>query len=78
MKNYVRHIPKTMLANRFKIVYSEIKSLKEGEVVYQLRARGGELLIGHTFHNSLWFNAETLECHSIVNGNLIVKVERIK
>ena len=78
MRDYTRHIPKTMLANQFKIVFSEVKTLKEGDVVYQQRARGRELLIGHTFHNSLWFGVETLECHSIVDGRLLVKVERIK
>lgn len=78
MRDYTRHIPKTMLAKQFKIVFSEVKSLREGDIVYQQRARGRELLIGHTFHNSLWFDIETLECHSIVDGRLLVKVERIK
>lgn len=78
MRDYTRHIHKTMLANQFKIVFSEVKTLREGEVVYQQRSRGRELLIGHTFHNSLWFDVETLECHSIVDGRLLVKVERIK
>lgn len=78
MRDYTRHIPKTMLANKFKIVFSNVKTLREGEVVYQQRERAGELLIGHTFHNSLWFDAETLECHSIVDGRPLVKVERIK
>nr|DAU08394.1 MAG TPA: hypothetical protein [Caudoviricetes sp.] len=78
MRDYTRHIPKTMLANQFKIVFSDVKTLREGDVVYQQRARGRELLIGHTFHNSLWFDVETLECHSIVDGRLLVKVERIK
>ena len=78
MRDYTRHIPKTMLANQFKIVFSDVKTLREGDIVYQQRARGRELLIGHTFHNSLWFDVETLECHSIVDGRLLVKVERIK
>lgn len=78
MRDYTRHIPKTMLANQFKIVFSDVKTLREGDIVYQQRARGRELLIGHTFHNSLWFDIETLECHSIVDGRLLVKVERIK
>lgn len=78
MRDYTRHIQKTMLANQFKIVLSEVKTLREGDVVYQQRSRGRELLIGHTFHNSLWFDVETLECHSIVDGRLLVKVERIK
>lgn len=78
MRGYTRHIPKTMLANKFKIVFSDVKTLREGEVVYQQRERSGELLIGHTFHNSLWLDAETLECHSIADGRLLVKVERIK
>mgnify|MGYP007090544518 FL=1 len=78
MRDYTRHIPKTMLANQFKIVFSEVKTLRDGDVVYQQRSRGRELLIGHTFHNSLWFDVETLECHSIVDGRLLVKVERIK
>lgn len=78
MRDYTRHIPKTMLANQFKILFSEVKTLREGDVVYQQRSRGRELLIGHTFHNSLWFDVETLECHSIVDGRLLVKVERIK
>ena len=78
MRDYTRHIPKTMLANKFKIVFSDVKTLREGEVVYQQRERAGELLIGHTFHNSLWFDIETLECHSVADSRLLVKVERIK
>lgn len=76
--SYTRHIPKSMLANRFKVVYSDISIFTVGETVYQLRQRGGNLLIGHTFHSSLDFDPKTLECHSIVDGRLLAKVERLK
>lgn len=76
--DYKRHIPKSMAANRFKVVYSDISTFTVGETVYQVRQRGGYLLIGHTFHRSLDFNPETLECHSVIDGRLLAKVERLK
>jgi hypothetical protein len=75
---YKRHIPKAMLANRFKVTFSTISIFKEGEEVYTIRDRGNKLLIGHTFHRSMDFDRETLECHSISDGRLLAKVERIK
>lgn len=75
---YKRHIPKSLQANRFKVIYSGISTFTVGDVVYQIRQRGNKLLIGHTFHSSLEFDPETLECHSIVDGRLLAKVERIK
>lgn len=75
---YKRHIPKSLKANRFKVIFSELSSIKAGEEVYQLRQKGNKLLIGHTFHKSFDFDPETLECHSIVDGRLLAKVERIK
>lgn len=78
MTDYVRHIPKSMLANRFKVLESHVSSFVAGETVYQVRERPGTLLIGHTFHKSLWFDRDTLECYSREGGKLLVKVERIK
>lgn len=78
MMSYVRHIPKGMLANRFKVLESCVSSFIVGETVYQVRERPGMLLIGHTFHKSLWFDRDTLECRSIEGDRLLVKVERIK
>lgn len=78
IKDYVRHIPKSMLANRFKVLESCVSSFIVGETVYQIRERPGTLLIGHTFHKSLWFDRDTLECRSIEGDRLLVKVERIK
>nr|DAG08162.1 MAG TPA: hypothetical protein [Caudoviricetes sp.] len=75
---YTRHIPKSMLANRFKVTYSDISLFTVGETVYQIRQRGGYLLIGHTFHRSLDFDPETLECWSIDGSKLLAKVERLK
>lgn len=75
---YKRHIPKAMLANRFKVTFSALSIFKEGEEVYTIRDRGNTLLIGHTFHRSMDFDRETLECHSIDGGRLLAKVERIK
>jgi hypothetical protein len=76
--DYVRHVPKSMLENRFKVIESNISTFTPGETVYQVRDKGQKLLIGHTFHRSLDFDRETLECHSIVDGRLLAKVERIK
>lgn len=78
MRDYTRHIPKSMLANRFKVLESCVSSFTVGETVYQIRERPGTLLIGHTFHKSLWFDRDTLECYSREGGKLLVKVERIK
>ena len=78
MKDYARHIPKSMLANRFKVLESDVLSLVVGETVYQIRERPGTLLNGHTFHKSHWFDRDTLECRSIEGDRLLAKVERIK
>lgn len=78
MIDYTRHIPKGMLANRFKVLESNVSSFAAGEIVYQVRERPETLLIGHTFHKSLWFDRDTLECRSIEGDRLLVKVERIK
>ncbi len=78
MMNYVRHIPKGMLANRFKVLESHVSTFVAGETVYQVRERPETLLIGHTFHKSLWLDRDTLECRSIEGDRLLVKVERIK
>lgn len=78
MKDYARHIPKSMLANRFKVLESNVSTFVAGETVYQVRERPETLLIGHTFHKSLWFDRDTLECGSIEGDRLLVKVERIK
>lgn len=75
---YKRHIPKAMLENRFKVTFSDLSIFQEGEEVYTVRDKGKTLLIGHTFHRSMDFDRETLECHSIVDGRLLAKVERIK
>lgn len=76
--DYVRHIPKAMAQHKYKVTFSCISSLQEGETVYKIREKPGKLLIGHTFHKSIDFDPETLECHSIVDGRLLAKVERIK
>ena len=78
MKDYARHILKSMLANRFKVLESNVSTFVAGETVYQVRERPETLLIGHTFHKSLWFDRDTLECRSIEGDRLLVKVERIK
>lgn len=78
MKDYARHIPKSILANRFKVLESNVSTFVAGETVYQVRERPETLLIGHTFHKSLWFDRDTLECRSIEGDRLLVKVERIK
>lgn len=75
---YKRHIPKAMLANRFKVTFSALSIFKGGEEVYLIRDKGSKLLIGHTFHRSMDFDRETLECHSIDGGRLLAKFERIK
>lgn len=75
---YTLHIPRSMLANRFKVTYSDISIFTVGETVYQIRQRGGYLLIGHTFHRSLDFDTETLECWSHDGSKLLAKVERLK
>ena len=75
---YTRHIPKAMREFRYKVVYSDTAMFKPGDEVYKVREKPGKLLIGFTFHRSLDFDPETLECYSIVDGRLLAKVERIK
>lgn len=75
---YKKHVSKSMQANKFKVIESCVSSLQVGETVYQVRQRGDALLIGHTFHKSLWFDRETLSCHSMDGGKLLARVERLK
>lgn len=75
---YKKHVSKSMQANKFKVIESCVASLQVGETVYQVRQRGDALLIGHTFHKSLWFDSKTLSCHSREGGKLLAKVERLK
>lgn len=77
-KDYTPHRSEVMRKYRYKVVFSDISSLKEGETVYRIRDKHTSLLIGHTFHKSLEFDPQTLECHSIIDGKLLAKVERIK
>ena len=76
--DYQKHIPSAMRKNRFKVIESNVSSLIASETVYQVRERSGELLIGHTFHKSLWFDRDTLECWSHDGSKLLAKVERLK
>lgn len=75
---YTRHIPKAMREFRYKVVYSDTAMFKPGDEVYKVREKPGKLLIGHTFHRSLAFDPKTLECHSIIDGRLLARVEPIK
>nr|DAI80191.1 MAG TPA: hypothetical protein [Caudoviricetes sp.] len=75
---YKKHLSKGMQANKFKVIESCVSSLQVGETVYQVRQRADALLIGHTFHKSLWFDRETLECYSREGCKLLAKVERLK
>lgn len=77
-KDYIPHRSEAMQKYRYKVVFSAISSLKEGETVYRIRDKHSYLLIGHTFHRSLEFDPKTLECHSIINGKLLARVEPIK
>uniref|UniRef100_A0A6M5CCS4 Uncharacterized protein n=1 Tax=Vibrio phage Vc1 TaxID=1480731 RepID=A0A6M5CCS4_9CAUD len=43
-----------------------------------LKDKHATLLIGHSFHKSLEFDAVTLEAKSIIDGHLLARVERIK
>lgn len=76
--DYQKHVPKTMRAHAYRITQSEISTLKVGQTVYRQRERADALLIGHTFHDSLWVDRETLKCHSIHDGRLLMTVEKIK
>lgn len=76
-KDYIPHRSEAMQKYRYKVVFSAISSLKEGETVYRIRDKHSYLLIGHTFHKSLDFATQKLECHSI-SGKLLAKVEPIK
>lgn len=75
---YKKHVPAFMQKNRFKVTQSAVSSLLVSETVYQVRERSDELLIGHTFHKSLWFDKDTLECWSHDGSKLLAKVERLK
>ena len=77
-KNYTPHRSEVMRKYRYKVVFSAISALKEGEEVCRIRDKHTSLLIGHSFHKSLDFDPQTLECHSIIDGKLLAKVERIK
>lgn len=76
--DYQKHVPAAMRKNRFKVIESNVSSLVVSETVYQVREGGSELLIGHTFHKSLWFDKDTLECWSYDGSKLLAKVERLK
>lgn len=76
--DYQRHVPKAMQKFAYKVTYSVISSLKVGETVYRVRERPDHLLIGHTFHRSMSFDRETLECWSNDGERLLAKVEIIK
>lgn len=78
MIEYTRHIPKNMLASRFKVIDSCVSSFAVGDTVYQVRERPSMLLIGHNFHKSLWFDRDSLECWSNDKTKLLAKVERLK
>lgn len=77
-KNYTAHKEKAMLTTKYKVVYSCVSSLKEGETVYRVREKGDSVLIGHTFHKSLPFNPYSLECWGNSKEKLLAKVEPIK
>ncbi|QIN92576.1 hypothetical protein [Phage NBSal001] len=77
-KNYTPHRSEAMQKYRYNVVFSDISALKDGETVYRIRDKHTSLLIGHTFHKSMLFDPKTLECHSIIDGKLLAKVERIK
>lgn len=76
--DYQRHIPAAMRQHSYKVTYSVISSLLEGETVYRIRQKPDHLLIGHTFHKSMPFDPETLECWSNDGERLLAKVEKIK
>lgn len=76
-KDYTPHRSEAMRKCRYKVLYSAVSVLKEGETVYRVRDKKSYLLIGHTFHKSLDFDPQTLECHSF-SGKLLAKVEPIK
>lgn len=70
---YVRHVPQAMRKHTYKVTYSVISSLKEGETVYRIREKPDYLLIGHTFHCSMPFDRESLECWSNDGSKLLAK-----
>lgn len=77
-KSYQKHIPQTMIKNAFRCTFSDISTMKPGDVVYMVKDKHATLLIGHSFHRSLEFDAVTLEAKSIIDGHLLARVERIK
>lgn len=77
-KDYEAHRPQTMLKNAFRCTFSDISTMKPGDVVYLVKDKHATLLIGHSFHKSLEFDAVTLEAKSIIDGHLLARVERIK
>ncbi|QLF85313.1 hypothetical protein STSR3_29 [Salmonella virus STSR3] len=66
-----------MLKNAFRCTF-DISTMKPGDVVYLVKDPHATLLIGHSFHKSLEFDAVTLEAKSIIDGHLLARVERIK
>lgn len=77
-KDYTPHRSEAMRKCRYKVLYSAVSVMKEGEIVYKIRDKHSYLLIGKSFHKSLDFDPKTLEYHSIIDGKLLAKVEQIK
>lgn len=76
--DYQRHVPQALRKHAYKVTYSVISSLLVGQTVYRIREKPGYLLIGHTFHRSMPFDREKLECWSNDGSKLLAKVEIIK
>lgn len=77
-KDYEAHRPQTMLKNEFRCMFSNISTMKPGDVVYLVKDKHSSFLIGVKFHRSLDFDPVTLEAKSIIDGRLLARVERIE
>lgn len=67
--------------NLYKVIGGETSCMKVGDVVRPIKVLEGKWLIGHNYRASLYFNKiddETAECVSVLTGDLMAKIKRIK
>ncbi|UTQ80580.1 hypothetical protein Motto_46 [Pseudomonas phage Motto] len=77
-KDYTPHKSRIMMQNAFRCTFSDISTMKPGDVVYLVKDKHSSFLIGTSFHRSLDFDPVTLEAKSIIDGHLLARVERIE
>lgn len=77
-KCYIPHKSSVMKKNAFRCTFSDISTMKPGDIVYLVKDKHSSFLIGMNFHRSIDFDPVTLEAKSIIDGRLLARVERIE